>query len=50
MAVGRSGLDQALLAGGRSPGELLEQDDPLERLAAANPVRRRSSGSASSRA
>src|SRR6516225_5041152 len=34
---GRAGLDEALLAGGRSPEELLELDDLLERLAAANP-------------
>jgi RNA polymerase sigma factor (TIGR02999 family) len=34
---GRADLDEALLAGGRSPEELLELDDLLERLAAANP-------------
>jgi len=34
---GRAGLDEALLAEGRSPEELLELDDLLERLAAANP-------------
>jgi RNA polymerase sigma factor (TIGR02999 family) len=34
---GRACLDEALLAGGRSPDELLELDDLLERLAAANP-------------
>jgi RNA polymerase sigma factor (TIGR02999 family) len=34
---GRADLDEALLAGGRSPDELLELDDLLERLAAANP-------------
>ena len=34
---GRAGLDDALLAGGRSPDELLELDDLLEQLAAANP-------------
>ena len=34
---GRAGLDEALLAGGRSPDELLELDDLLDRLAAANP-------------
>jgi RNA polymerase sigma factor (TIGR02999 family) len=33
----RDELDEALLAGGRSPDELLELDDLLERLAAANP-------------
>jgi hypothetical protein len=49
MAVGRSGLDQVLFAGGRSPDELLELDDPLERLAAANPAQRRRSSSASAR-
>jgi RNA polymerase sigma factor (TIGR02999 family) len=34
---GRADLDEALLAGGRTPDELLELDDLLERLAAANP-------------
>jgi RNA polymerase sigma factor (TIGR02999 family) len=34
---GRADLDEALLAGGRSSDELLELDDLLERLAAANP-------------
>jgi RNA polymerase sigma factor (TIGR02999 family) len=34
---GRSDLDDALLAGGRSPDELLELDDLLEQLAAVNP-------------
>ena len=34
---GRAGLDEALLAGARSPDELLEMDDLLERLAATNP-------------
>jgi RNA polymerase sigma factor (TIGR02999 family) len=34
---GRADLDEALLAGGRSPDELLELDDLLERLAATNP-------------
>jgi RNA polymerase sigma factor (TIGR02999 family) len=34
---GRAELDAALLAGGRSPEELLELDDLLEQLAAANP-------------
>src|SRR5262249_39265346 len=34
---GRADLDEALLAGGRSPDELLELDDLLERLAAADP-------------
>jgi RNA polymerase sigma factor (TIGR02999 family) len=34
---GRADLDEALLAGGRSPEELLELDDLLEGLAAANP-------------
>jgi RNA polymerase sigma factor (TIGR02999 family) len=33
---GQAGVDEALLAGGRSPEELLELDDLLERLAAAN--------------
>jgi len=33
----RADLDTALLAGGRPPEELLELDDLLERLAAANP-------------
>jgi RNA polymerase sigma factor (TIGR02999 family) len=34
---GRADLDEALHAGGRSPDELLELDDLLDRLAAANP-------------
>jgi RNA polymerase sigma factor (TIGR02999 family) len=34
---GRADLDKALLTGGRSPDEVLELDDLLERLAAANP-------------
>ena len=34
---GRAELDGALLAGGRSPEELLELDDLLEQLAAAKP-------------
>jgi RNA polymerase sigma factor (TIGR02999 family) len=34
---GRADLDEALLAGGRSPDELLELDDLLDRLAVANP-------------
>ena len=33
----RTGLDEALLAGGRSQEELLELDDLIERLTAANP-------------
>jgi RNA polymerase sigma factor (TIGR02999 family) len=33
---GRAGLDEARLAGGRSPDEVLELDDLLERLGAAN--------------
>jgi RNA polymerase sigma factor (TIGR02999 family) len=33
---GQADLDEALLAGGRSPDELLELDDLLEQLAAAN--------------
>jgi RNA polymerase sigma factor (TIGR02999 family) len=34
---GRADLDEAILGGGRSPDELLELDDLLEQLAAANP-------------
>ena len=34
---GRADLDKAHLAGGRSPDEVLELDDLLERLAVANP-------------
>ncbi len=34
---GQADLDKAHLAGGRSPDELLELDDLLEQLAAANP-------------
>jgi RNA polymerase sigma factor (TIGR02999 family) len=34
---GRADLDEALLAGGRPPDELLELDDLLERLASVNP-------------
>jgi hypothetical protein len=34
---GRAGLDEALLAGGRSPEEQRELDDLLERVAATNP-------------
>jgi RNA polymerase sigma factor (TIGR02999 family) len=34
---GRAGLEEAHLAEGRTPDELLELDDLLERLAAANP-------------
>jgi DNA-directed RNA polymerase specialized sigma24 family protein len=37
MAVGRAGLDEVLLARGRSPDELLERDNLLERLSAAHP-------------
>jgi RNA polymerase sigma factor (TIGR02999 family) len=46
---GQVGLDDAHLVGCRSPEELLELDDLPERLAAANPRRRRSSSSGYSR-